>query len=106
EFFHRGRLALVEVPVDLEAGADAGETAREILRGVESVEVVLLLRSLPGGRTKLSARGGDDFDVFEFARRFGGGGHRRAAGAKLELPLEQARAALLDAAAEWFEEVR
>jgi len=52
-----------------------------------------------GERTKISVRtreGGADATVLTGA--FGGGGHARAAGATIDLPPEQARPAVLDAA--------
>jgi phosphoesterase RecJ-like protein len=65
---------------------------------VEGVEVGVLFRSASGGAaTKLSLRSRRTFPVHAFAARFGGGGHPRAAGATLDLPLPEAREKVLAA---------
>lgn len=51
------------------------------LNRLDGVKAVLVLRELDGGRVKGSFRTtGDDVNVSELAGKFGGGGHRRAAG--------------------------
>jgi len=60
---------------------DADEVL-EILRGVEGVELVGVLFPGSDGGLKLSLRSQGDLDVSAVARRFGGGGHLRAAGAR------------------------
>lgn len=57
------------------------------LRGVE---VSCLLTELPDGRVKLSLRSRGRVDVNAVCRKFSGGGHRLASGAKLEGPLARA----------------
>ena len=68
---------------------------------VESVIVSALLTSQEPGRTKISLRsktgpdGKPSLDVNEVARTLGGGGHAQAAGARLDLPIDEARSRLL-----------
>jgi phosphoesterase RecJ-like protein len=62
----------------------------EPLRSVRGVDVVLLLKERRDGRVKISLRASDRVDVDGVARGFGGGGHRKAAGADLEGPLASA----------------
>lgn len=94
-----GRLAVVDIPLTEEAGALDTDEVLDILRAVERVEVVLLLREMPGGGVKLSARSKGDFDVHALARQFGGGGHKKASGATFPgSTLEYARERLLAAA--------
>lgn len=69
------------------------------LRSVDGVEVVALLKVIQDGKVKISLRANDRAEVDGIARSFGGGGHRKAAGAALEGPLHDARARLLDAIA-------
>ena len=64
------------------------------LRNVAGVEVVAHLRELEGG-TKASLRS-ESVDVGEIARRFGGGGHRLAAGYTALKPPREAREDLLE----------
>jgi phosphoesterase RecJ-like protein len=95
-----GRLAVVDVPPagPGEAELADGDDVLDIVRAVGAVEVVLLLREDRSGNVRLSARSKGDFDVHALARAFGGGGHRRAAGATLRMPLAEAKQRLLAAA--------
>jgi phosphoesterase RecJ-like protein len=67
------------------------------------VRVAVLLSEVRPNHTKLSFRAKPALgemtaiDVNELAGMFGGGGHVLASGARLDLPLEQARERLLDA---------
>src|SRR5829696_6763876 len=63
------------------------------LRTVAGVDVVAHLREVPGG-TKGSLRS-ETVDVGEIARRFGGGGHKLAAGYTMQRRPEEAREELL-----------
>lgn len=88
-----GRLAVATLPSS-ETSAQAVELADseeilDILRAVGKVEVVAVFRQEPGNRVKMSLRSKGDFNVNQFARRFGGGGHRRAAGAELPGSLDE-----------------
>ena len=98
-----GRLAVVDLPRGEGPELADSNTLLDVLRAVESVEVVLFLRELAAGGVKLSARSKTDFDVNRLARRFGGGGHRKAAGATIDGTLDDVRAALVAAAEGAFE---
>ena len=104
EYFMEGRLAVICAERKEEGAAVAmdPEDALDILRSVESVEVVLFLRELSGGLVKLSARSKRDYDVNALAREFGGGGHRKASGATIEGDLDEVRNRLIQAAASGF----
>jgi phosphoesterase RecJ-like protein len=62
------------------------------------IEIALLFFELPEGRTKLSFRSQGRVDVARFARELTeqGGGHAKAAGANLGMPLEKAIPWVLD----------
>lgn len=66
-------------------------------RSLAGVEVGLLFMEQPRGGVKVSFRSRARVDVSRIAEQFGGGGHRLASGAILELPLEEARARILQA---------
>src|SRR5690606_34602445 len=68
----------------------------EPLRSVGGIEVVAMLKEGPDSTVKLSLRAAGDVDVQAIARRFGGGGHRKAAGAAVRGSLEQVRASLAE----------
>ena len=55
----------------------------EFARSIAGVRLALLFREIAGGRIKVSFRSVGDVDVMQLAEQFGGGGHRKAAGASL-----------------------
>ena len=87
---------------DLAATGTAGphsEGIIDLLAQVEEAEVAILFKEA-GAATRVSVRtkpGGVDATVL--TGRFGGGGHARAAGATVALPVDQARPAVLAEAA-------
>ncbi len=102
EYAADGRLAVLDLPLDGADGALDTDEVLDIVRAVERVEVVLLLREIAGGGVKLSARSKTGFDVNALARGFGGGGHKKAAGATIAGTLGDVRARLVAAAQEAF----
>jgi phosphoesterase RecJ-like protein len=65
---------------------------------VRTVEVSVLLTDGPeGGPIRISFRSKGQVDCAAFAQQFGGGGHARAAGAKLNGSLAEAHARVVDA---------
>ncbi|MEO6709851.1 MAG: bifunctional oligoribonuclease/PAP phosphatase NrnA [Planctomycetota bacterium] len=109
EYFDDGKLAVVDLPLAAGAQADLGDSdaVLDLLRAVEKVEVVLFLRESRDGTCKLSARSKTSRNVNDLARRFGGGGHAKASGGTLRMPLAQAKAALVSAALElWGAQTR
>jgi phosphoesterase RecJ-like protein len=80
-----------------ETGADTEdrEGLVEYARRLEGVEVAMLFRELPDGRTKVSFRSNGETDVSKLARSFQGGGHEKAAGALVNLPMDEALDAVL-----------
>jgi bifunctional oligoribonuclease and PAP phosphatase NrnA len=83
------------------AAAAESEGLVDLLAQSESSEASILFKEGLNGTTRLSVRtrdGGVDATVLTGA--FGGGGHARAAGATVSLPLDEARAAVLATAAD------
>src|SRR5262249_43051016 len=78
-------------------GVDGSDTEGlvDFPRTVPGVEVVVLFTDLGDRRTKVSMRSSGRVDVNAIARSLGGGGHRFAAGGRVEAPLAEGRAALL-----------
>ncbi|MCL6603044.1 MAG: bifunctional oligoribonuclease/PAP phosphatase NrnA [Paenibacillus sp.] len=58
-------------------------------RNIRGVEVGILFKVIHDGAVKVSLRSAGKVDVAALAQTFGGGGHTRAAGARIEAPLEQ-----------------
>jgi phosphoesterase RecJ-like protein len=82
-----GRLAVMELRAEdfAAAGADLSMTedlVNEAAR-LRDTEAVLLFTEEPGGVVRVNLRSKRTLDVSEVARRYGGGGHTRAAGARL-----------------------
>lgn len=67
------------------------------LRSVEGIEVVVILHELASKQTRVNLRSQNTFDVAKLASQFNGGGHKKAAGAKIEMPIEQAKKKVLAA---------
>jgi phosphoesterase RecJ-like protein len=80
------------------ASADQADGFVGYARGLRGVEVGVMLYEAEGG-VRVSLRSKGRVDVAAIAERFGGGGHRAAAGCFLEASLVEARAAILDALA-------
>jgi phosphoesterase RecJ-like protein len=70
----------------------------EFPRSIKGVHLALLFRMLANGRVKVSFRSMGDVDVAQLASQFGGGGHKKAAGASVAGPLADAQARVLVAA--------
>src|SRR6266404_1443065 len=99
-------LAWVTVPPDAlqrhRTTADDLDGIVEYPRSIAGVRLALLFRQLANGKVKVSFRSLGDVDVAELAHRFGGGGHRKAAGASLEGSLAEAQAQVLAAARQYL----
>ena len=95
EVDEEGGVAWMTVPADqfdaLGAIADDLEGMVDYPRSVEGVEVGLLFRQIPQKGIKVSFRSNGAVNVNALARRFGGGGHVRAAGALIEGRMDQVR---------------
>ncbi|MHC4265550.1 MAG: DHH family phosphoesterase [Planctomycetota bacterium] len=93
-----GRLAiqhLTQADFD-ESGASYSDTENLIdeCRKIGSVEAATLLVETSDGKVRCSLRSLGSVDVLKVASAFGGGGHKMAAGAHLEMTLEQAKEAV------------
>ncbi len=65
-------------------------------REIEGVEVAVLFREKEESLTKVGFRSNEWIDVSKIAEKFNGGGHLRAAGCIVEIPLEKARKIVLN----------
>ncbi|HEX6348646.1 MAG TPA: bifunctional oligoribonuclease/PAP phosphatase NrnA [Candidatus Dormibacteraeota bacterium] len=99
-----GRLAWAKVNRRMlrEAGAVMAESEGIIdtLNSIAGLDLAILFKEVSGSLTKISVRSRGPIDAAALCGRFGGGGHLRAAGAEIRLPLQQAIPAVLDAAKE------
>ncbi len=100
--FHKdGKVVFALVTDEMLARAGATEDDCDDLAGLcgraESAKVCITIRDWPGGASKVSVRSGQDFDSCALCARFGGGGHKMAAGCNLPVPPQEARERLLRA---------
>ena len=100
--FHRdGKVVVAIVTDEMLREAHATEDDCDDLAGLagraECGEVSITIRDYPGGHSKVSVRSGESFDSCALCARFGGGGHKMAAGCNLPVPPLEAREILLKA---------
>jgi len=89
------RLAVMQIHrqdyADCDAKSGDTEALINIPLQIKTVAVSIVLNESPeGGAIRVSLRSKGQVDVARFAQQFGGGGHARAAGLKIEGTLEQA----------------
>jgi phosphoesterase RecJ-like protein len=99
-------LAWVTVPPGaierLGVSSDDLDGVVEFPRSIEGVRMALLFREAAQGRIKVSLRSVGNVDVAEFAKRFGGGGHRKAAGLSVVGSMVDVQGNVLEAAREYL----
>ena len=98
-FYLDGKVSVMHLTLnDIEkakANEDDLDNIVSLARSVDGVELGILLRETKDGGTKASLRSSEAFNVSDICAHFGGGGHIRAAGATLDLPIYDAEAALV-----------
>ncbi len=92
-------IAILAVTLEMfrKAGAekDLADGFVNYARGIEGVEVGMLLREISANEYKVSMRSKGGVDVAEVTGYFGGGGHRNAAGCTLKGSLEDVKARIM-----------
>jgi phosphoesterase RecJ-like protein len=103
-------LAWVTVPPDALArhGAtpDDLDGIVEFPRSIAGVRLALLFRQLANGRVKISFRSLGNVDAAELAFEFGGGGHRKAAGAAVSGEMGEVQERVLGSARRYLRSLR
>ncbi|WP_102400680.1 DHH family phosphoesterase [Haloimpatiens massiliensis] len=93
-----GKLCIMKVTKDMldSIGVESDDTGDAISFGtnIDTVEVVALLKEWNNG-TKISLRSKNKVDVRRIAEMYKGGGHTRAAGMFLELPMDKAEETII-----------
>jgi bifunctional oligoribonuclease and PAP phosphatase NrnA len=97
-----GRLLWSEVTTAMleEAGADLqdSEGIIDTLQSIATMQIAILFKQHTADRSKISVRTRDPIDATDVCTPFGGGGHRRAAGAEFGDPLPVAERKVLEVA--------
>ena len=98
KLFGDGKLAIVAIPKaverELSLTEDDMDNISNFPRTVSGVQMAATLREEGTGRCKLSVRAVPGWDATLVTTRFGGGGHKGAAGATMNMPLEEAAEAI------------
>lgn len=101
EYYFDGRLALIAVTQEMlrKSGVPENETEgiASLPRQIEGVDVGVMLKEKENGGYKVSLRTSESVNASEICSMLGGGGHMRAAGCFIPLPLEEAKQRLLEA---------
>ena len=101
QFSQDGRVCICPIPLEVEKKIGVTEDDMENISGfprtIAGVQIAATLRQEPSGRVKLSVRCLPTHDASAICAKFGGGGHRGAAGAGVDMTLEEATAAVLAA---------
>lgn len=98
------RIAWITVGyADLEATGATSEDLEGLVnyaRNVEGVDVGMLFKEAADGCVKVSLRSSGAANVSAIAQAFGGGGHVRAAGCRLDVPMQEAVGQVVQAVSE------
>lgn len=98
-FLQNNRVVICPLPLEVEKQLGITEDDTENLSGFpRSIEGVLLaatLRETPKGDIKMSVRAAPGYDAGGICAKFGGGGHRGAAGATVQMTMDEAVQALI-----------
>jgi len=96
-----GRLAWIQASHELVTRAhgtyDDLDGFVDLIRAIKGVELVLFFKEIADGHVKVSLRSNGNVDAFALASAFGGGGHRMAAGLRVDGPLDRAIDQVVDA---------
>jgi phosphoesterase RecJ-like protein len=107
EIFHGGSVAFMMVTEEMlkQSGAEESDSERfvDYPRFASGIELSVLIREKGNNSYKFSLRSNDRIDVAGLASRFGGGGHRRAAGFNGNGPIESLKKKFLDEVAACFD---
>ena len=94
EFLKEGTVAVCAIPYDLKDQLGITEADMENISGfprsIEGVKLAATLREEAAGPVKLSVRAVPGYDAAAICEKFGGGGHKGAAGAGLNMTLQEA----------------
>ena len=93
-----GTMAICAIPKTVEetlgVNSDDMDNISNFPRTVAGVNIAATIREAENGKVKLSVRAVPGYDATVIAERFGGGGHKGAAGCTMEMTLAQAVSAV------------
>lgn len=108
EIHHNGKVAVMNITRQMlsNTGADEEQTSGIIqyAKDIYGVELAIVLREIDNSTTKASLRSQSLIDVSQLALKFGGGGHKRASGCTINMPIAKAEQSLMNVVGLYFEE--
>ncbi len=100
-FLQKGQICICPLPLSVEKELGLTEDDTENIsafpRTIEGVKIAATLRQENEHKVKLSVRAVPGCDAAAICAKFGGGGHKGAAGAGMEMTMDEAVKALIDA---------
>ena len=100
-FLADGKIVVCTIPYAIEQEWGLTEDDLDNISGfprtIEGVKIAATLRENAEGKVKLSVRAVPGYDAAEVCARFGGGGHKGAAGANMDMTLTEAADAVAQA---------
>ena len=100
-FLADGKIVICALPRAKEQELGLTEDDLENISGfprtIAGVKIAATLREEPNGRIKMSVRAVPGYDAAAICEKFGGGGHKGAAGASMDLTMDEAVAAVKEA---------
>ncbi|MBQ6205553.1 MAG: phosphoesterase RecJ domain-containing protein, partial [Oscillospiraceae bacterium] len=104
EFYDRGRVAVLPVPLSLMKSLSATESDAEDLSAlggqIEGVDCAVTMRELKPDEWKISVRTGERVNATKVCQLYGGGGHAAAAGCTIRGTFEEVRRQILSGVAQ------
>ena len=101
QFLQDGKIVVCPLPIsvekELKLTEDDTDNISSFPRTIEGVKIAAMLRQENEHKVKISVRAVPGCDAAAICQKFGGGGHKGAAGAAMEMSLEEATKALIDA---------
>ncbi len=108
-FYRNGTVAIIVVTLDMINKTGATEDDVEGLsafpRIIEGVEVGMTIREIKQNEFKVSSRSNGLIDVAEICSKYGGGGHKRAAGCTIKGDIKDIEKSLVDSICVSFDEI-
>lgn len=99
KLYAEGRLAVISLHKgDFEETGAVENLSEGVInhaRSIAGVEVAVLFKEVETRKIRIGFRSNLWFNVNDLASRFGGGGHKRAAGCSMEVSLDEAREAVI-----------
>ena len=93
-FLQEGKIAICPLPKAVEQECGAGEDDLDNISGfprtIEGVKLAVTIREEGTNRVKMSVRAVPGQDASALCAKFGGGGHKGAAGASMDMSLDEA----------------